>query len=290
LKHYESSIALAAAALMAIVLAAPLVSAQSPRANPPLLAQAQTSQDPTAAGIEKYRQMLQDGNPAELTSAKGEDLWKAKRGTNNASLETCDLGKGAGVVKGAYAQLPRYFADTNLVMDFESRVVHCMVTIQGMERAPLVNKPYSAAGETATDLEALTAYVVEESRGTTIAIPQQHAKEKEAFARGEQMFFYRGGPYDFSCASCHAADNQRIRLQDLPNLTKREPAQRAFATWPAYRVSQGALRTMQWRIYDCFRQQRFPELIYLSPASVDLITYLGVLAAGGKMDSPAIKR
>ena len=270
---------------IATTIAATIVCLSVPTAT---LAQAQ--QDKTIAEIEKYRQMLQDGNPAELTSAKGEDLWKVKRGPKNASLETCDIGKGPGVVKGAYAQLPRYFADSDQVMDFESRLVHCMVTIQGMERAQVVKKPYSGAGDSATDLEALTAYVVEESRGAPITVPQVHAKEIEAFRRGEKMFFYRGGPYDFSCASCHAVDNQRIRLQDLPNLTKREPAQRAFATWPAYRVSQGAVRTMQWRIYDCFRQQRFPELVYLSPASVDLITYLGVLAAGGKMDSPAIKR
>jgi sulfur-oxidizing protein SoxA len=47
---------------------------------------------------------------------------------------------------------------------------------------------------------------------------------------------------------------------------------------------------MQWRIYDCFRQQRFPEIDYISPASIDLITFLGVRAKGGTMDSPAIKR
>jgi sulfur-oxidizing protein SoxA len=47
---------------------------------------------------------------------------------------------------------------------------------------------------------------------------------------------------------------------------------------------------MQWRMYDCFRQQRFPELKYGSQASIDLITFLGVTAKGGKMDSPAIKR
>ena len=104
------------------------------------------------------------------------------------------------------------------------------------------------------------------------------------------MFYFRGGPYDFSCATCHSNDDKRIRLQDLPNLQRSEAAQSAFATWPAYRVSQGALRTMQWRIYDCFRQQRFPELTYLSPASVDLITYLGVRAQGGTMKAPAIKR
>lgn len=247
-------------------------------------------QDKTIAEIERYREMLQDGNPAELMVAKGEDLWKQKRGPKNASLEACDLGKGPGVVKGAYVELPRYFADTGRVMDFETRLVHCMVTLQGFEHDKVIARPFSGTGQPTTELEALTAYVVEESRGATIAVPQRHPEEVASYKRGEKMFFFRGGPYDFSCASCHSIDGQRIRLQDLPNLTRPEPARRAFATWPAYRVSQGALRTMQWRLNDCFRQQRFPELKYGSKASIDLITFLGVNANGGKMDAPAIKR
>lgn len=121
-------------------------------------------------------------------------------------------------------------------------------------------------------------------------LPQSHPKEVAAYERGRETFYYRGGPYDFSCASCHSVEGQRIRLQDLPALSKPEPAQLAFSTWPAYRVSQGALRSMQWRMYDCFRQQRFPELKYGSQTSIDLITYLGVTAKGAVMDAPAIKR
>jgi sulfur-oxidizing protein SoxA len=41
----------------------------------PVMAQKTASQ-----GIDEYRAMLQDGNPAELFEAKGEDLWKQKRG------------------------------------------------------------------------------------------------------------------------------------------------------------------------------------------------------------------
>jgi sulfur-oxidizing protein SoxA len=249
-------------------------------------AQAQSAADEIA----KYRAMLADGNPAELVEAQGEELWKTKRGPNNVSLEKCDLGKGPGVIKGAYAQLPRYFKDTNAVMDFETRLVHCMVEQQGFKKEDVIKKPFSSQGERATDLEALTAYVVGESRGSKIDISQSHPKEKAAFARGQQTFFYRGGPFDFSCASCHSKTAQRIRLQDLPNLTEAADSKKAFATWPAYRVSQGAVRTMQWRINDCFRQQRFPELKYGSQTSIDLITYLGVMAKGGEMDSPAIKR
>ena len=63
----------------------------------------------TTDEIAKYRQMLADGNPAELWEARGEDLWKKKRGPKNASLEQCDIGLGAGKVKGAYTVLPKYF-------------------------------------------------------------------------------------------------------------------------------------------------------------------------------------
>jgi L-cysteine S-thiosulfotransferase len=247
-------------------------------------------QENTLQEIERYRQMLQEGNPAELLVVRGEELWNTKRGPKNVSLEQCDIGLGPGVVKGAYAQLPRYFADVDQVMDFEARLVHCMVTQQGFDRAALVKSPFSGAGQRQTDIESITTYVVENSRGATIAVPQNHPKEKAAFDRGKQLFYMRAGPYDFACSTCHGVDGQRIRLQDLPNFEKAEPAQRAFATWPAYRVSQGALRTMQWRVNDCFRQGRWPEPIFISPATIDLITFLGVKANGGKMDSPAIKR
>ncbi len=82
---------------------------------------------PTAAeGIARYREMLADGNPADLFEAKGEGLWKQKRGPKVASLERCDLGNGPGVVKGAFVELPRWFADTQRVQDLESRLLTCM--------------------------------------------------------------------------------------------------------------------------------------------------------------------
>jgi len=34
------------------------------------------------------------------------------------------------VLKGAYVELPRYFADTGKVMDLETRLVYCMKTLQ----------------------------------------------------------------------------------------------------------------------------------------------------------------
>ncbi len=262
-------------ALSAIILVAPHVQAQQ-----------KSAQD----AINEYRQSLQDGNPADLSAARGEGLWNAKRGGKSLA-ESCDIGLGIGKVKGAVAVLPKYFDDVKKVMDIESRLVHCMVAFQGAKREDFVPRTvFSSEGQRATMIEDLVAFVYDESRGEAIKVPQGHATEKASYERGKQAFYFKGGPYDFSCASCHSEDGKRIRLQDLPNLTKPGPAQAAFSQWPAYRVSQGAVRTMQWRLYDCFRQQRFPELQYLSQTSVDLITFMGVNANGGKMAAPAIKR
>jgi sulfur-oxidizing protein SoxA len=248
------------------------------------------AQTNTMDEIARYRQMLQDGNPAELLVARGEELWKTPRGPNKVSLERCDLGLGAGVVKGAYAQLPRYFADADQVLDFEGRLVYCMVALQGFKREDAVKNPYSGAGQRQTDIEAITTYVVESSRGMKIAVPQQHPKERAAFERGKYLFYMRGGPYDFACATCHGEDGLRIRTQNLPNFTKPEQAIRSYQGWPGYRMTGGVMHTLQWRMNDCFRQQRFPQPGYVSDTITALLSYMAVNSAGQVYRGPGIKR
>jgi L-cysteine S-thiosulfotransferase len=111
-----------------------------------------------ADGIAQYREMLQDGNPAELFEAKGEDLWKQKRGPKNASMEQCDLGKGPGVVAGAFVELPRFFKDTGRVQDLESRLMTCMETLQGIDAKKEVNTRSFGKGETA-NVVAMATYI-----------------------------------------------------------------------------------------------------------------------------------
>lgn len=249
-------------------------------------ASAAWAQQTTAESLAQYRQMLADDNPAELAEAKGEDLWKQPRGPKNATLAQCDLGVGAGVVKGAYVKLPRYFADTDRVQDVESRLVTCLTVIQGFSDAEAKKNPFGAN----SNMQALVAYIAGQSRGLTIDPPQSHPKEKASYAIGQQIFFYRAGTHDFSCATCHGESAKRIRLQDLPNLLEKNDAQITYATWPAYRVSQGEVRTMQHRLWDCFRQQRFPDAQYTSEAITDLTMYLARNAAGGTFNAPAVKR
>ena len=238
--------------------------------------------------IEEYRAMLQDGNPADLFEAKGEDLWKQKRGPKNVSLEKCDLGKGAGVVKGVFVELPRYFADTNKVQDLESRLLTCMENLQGFNALEIANTPFGKGEQ--NNMTALATWISAESKGMKFNLSQTHSKEKISFEVGKRLFFQRAGPHDFSCASCHGQDGTRIRLQDLPNLTKNPGDGVGFAAWPAYRVSNGQMWGMQQRLNDCYRQQRFPFPGFASDATIDLGTYLGVNSKGSASVAPAIKR
>jgi sulfur-oxidizing protein SoxA len=238
--------------------------------------------------IEKYRAMLADGNPSDLYEAAGEDIWKKPMGPKNVSLEKCDLGMGPGVVKGAYTQLPKYFKDTNKVQDLESRLVTCMSKIQGYDANEIIKAGFGKGKR--KDIEAVVAYVVAESKGMPINVVAKHPKEKQAFELGKQSFYYQGGPMDFSCASCHGADGKRIRLQDLPNITTQKGAAAGWGSWPAYRVSSGSFWTMQQRLNDCYRQQRFPEPIYTSEDTIAVSMYMAVTAQGGTMNAPGLKR
>ena len=90
--------------------------------------------------------------------------------------------------------------------------------------------------------------------------------------------------------SANLAPGKRIRLQDLPNLTKNPGDGVGFAAWPAYRISNGQMWSMQLRLNDCYRQQRFPEPKFGSDATIALSVYMGVNGNGSESIVPALKR
>jgi sulfur-oxidizing protein SoxA len=246
------------------------------------------AQKSSTDSIAEYRQMLQDGNPADLFEAKGEGLWTQKRGPKNASLEKCDLGKGPGVFKGVWVELPRYFADTGRVQDLESRLLTCMQELQGFDAQEIAKTPFGRGEQ--SNVTALATWIAAESKGMKLNLPQDHMEERKMYEVGKRLFFMRGGSHDFACATCHSQDDKRIRLQDLPNITKNPGAGNGFGAWPAYRVSNGQMWGAQLRLNDCYRQQRFPYPIFGSDATIALGVYMGVNGKGGATVAPAIKR
>jgi len=257
------------------------------------MAQAAHAQDATEKGIEKYRQMLKEdpwSNPGFLDVDRGEALWKTPAGPNNVSLEKCDLGKGPGVVDGAFAELPRYFADAKRVMDLETRMMWCMEKLQGIKHADLVKNPYPSGGQPTKDFGAIAVYVASKSSGMKFAAKLDKPEEKAAVDMGHAIFFRRQGPHDFSCATCHNDSGKRIRLQGLPHLSEAKEAKDVVGQWPAYRVSTTQVMTMQHRLYDCYWQMRMPKPEIGTDLSVALISYLVKNAEGGDITVPGLKR
>ena len=239
--------------------------------------------------IQRYRQMIAEGSPAELFELEGETLWKKPQGPKNVSLEKCDLGRGPGVLKGAYARLPRYFKDADRVMDLETRLLYCMTTLQGRSREEATKRVFGSADQP-SEMESLSAYIAAQSRGMKLDPGLTHPKEKQSIQLGRALYFHRTGSWDFSCASCHGEEGKRIRMQDLPVMYKPEYARPVIATWPAYRVSTSQFVTLQWRMNDCYRQMRTPEPNFASETTVALIHFLTATAKGETYNGPGSKR
>lgn len=242
--------------------------------------------------IEKYRAMINDpmANPGYLFVDRGEVLWSQKRGAKNVSLETCDLGEGPGKLEGAFAKLPRFFADADRVMDLEQRLLWCMQKIQELDTADVLRRRFGSPSNT-SDLQDLTAFIANKSNGMKYEPQLKHPKEAEMLAAGEALFYRRAGQMDFSCATCHGEDGKRIRLQGLPNFSKAgKDAKDTMGSWPTYRVSQSQVRTMQHRLWDCYRQMRHPVPEFGSDGITALTVYMVKMAEGGEIQVPSIKR
>ncbi len=230
--------------------------------------------------------MMMPDNPAYDLIEQGEALFKQARGPKNASLEKCDLGKGPGVVKGAYVELPRYFADTRQVMDLESRLVYCMKTLQGFtDDDPAIKKRHGSD----SDMMKLQTYIGSQSNGMPWNPPMKHPMEKAMRNAGEVMFYRRSGPMDFNCATCHAQTGKRIRASVLPNVNVPEEWTKAIS-WPAHRVSHDHARSSQHRVLECLWQMRYPNIKPGSDASIALISFWTDAARGQPAIVPDLKR
>ena len=163
-----------------------------------------------------------------------------------------------------------------------------METLQGFDAEQIRTTPYGQGEQ--TTIPALATWVAAESKGMKFNLPQTHAEEKRMFELGKKLFYFRSGTHDFACATCHAQEGKRIRLQDLPNLTTQVGAVTGFGAWPAYRVSNGQMWSMQLRLNDCYRQQRFPYAVFGSDVSAALGVYLGVTSKEAVAFAPAIRR
>ncbi len=230
--------------------------------------------------------MMMDDSPAQWLIEEGEALFKKPRGPKNVSLEGCDFGKGAGVIKGAYVELPRYFADSGKVMDIQTRLIYCMKELQGFTDAdPAVKKIHGSD----SDQMKLQTYIAAQSNGMKWNPPMNHPLEKALRDAGEVMFYRRSGLMDFSCDTCHGQTSKRIRASVLSNNAIPQEWTKSIS-WPTFRVSQQHVRSSQHRLMECVWQMRQAPIVEGSDASIALITFWTDAARGQPAILPDMKR
>jgi len=275
-----------AAGCAALLLLSQSIDADVVRAPEEVLGELIESHDSTYLTQSQQNIMMMPDNPALWTADEGEALFNEQRGPNNISLETCDLGKGPGVVEGAYVELPRYFADTGRVMDLESRLVYCMTTIQGFSPDdPEVKQRHGSD----SDMMKLQTFIASKSSGLPWNPPLDHPLEQAMRDAGEVMFYRRAGTSDFSCATCHTGTGNRIRASVLPNINEPHEWTKAIS-WPAFRVGQQNVRSSTHRVRGCYWQMRQPQITPGSDAAIALMSYWTDAARGQPAILPDKKR
>ncbi|SHK53038.1 sulfur oxidation c-type cytochrome SoxA [Thermocrinis minervae] len=237
--------------------------------------------------VQEANRMLAEGlNPAEYWYETGKELFKKYK------LDKCDFGLGPGVVKGALAQLPRYFDDAKRVMDLETRLAYCLEKYAGMKKEDVVKFAKQCWGKTNcySEYDALVTYISMESNGYKVNVNLKDPRVKAEYEKGKALFYARRGPWDFNCAVCHAGQKeQRIRATALWSID-RDEAKQVVTKFPIYRVSWNQVFPMHYRYAECLRQMRWPELEPFSEYAVAMSTFLYGSANGAVIKIPGIGR
>jgi sulfur-oxidizing protein SoxA len=249
-----------AACVLAFALAAPALAAEG------------IQQGERKSGFETMSRELQTlqrddlANPAMLTAAEGERLWRVPPGAA-PSCQSCH-GDASVSMRGVSARHPAFDPTRGGPLRLTSRIAQCRTQRQSMP----------AAG---ADLIALEAYVALQSRGMALA-PVDDPRLAPALAEGRAQFFRRRGQLDLSCAQCHD-DNHGKRLGGSV-IPQGHPT-----GYPLHRLEWQGTDTLARRLRNCLTGIRAEPLAPDGPEATALELYLRHRAAGMPSDAPAVR-
>jgi sulfur-oxidizing protein SoxA len=209
-------------------------------------------------------------NPGTLAVLDGEALWNLRAGTANVSCADCH-GDAAVSMKGVAARYPAFDTASGGPVDLEQRINLERI---GRQHAPPLK--YENA-----DLLALSAFVARQSRGASIAPPQDE-RLAPYVAAGRAFFNERQGQLNLSCALCHD-DNWGRRLAG--NVVP----QGHPTGYPLYRLEWQRLGSLQRRLRNCISGMRAETPDYGAPEYVNLELFLMRRAAGMAMEAPGVR-
>lgn len=223
-----------------------------------------------------YAELL-ESNPAEMEVAEGEQLF-------SDLIPTASYAKMLGVKE---KDLPKHLAGFPRYVEGAKKVVTIAQTIQ--MAAASVGKPVPKLES--KEMVKMSAYVKSLANGQKTSIDVKANKHMvEMMKLGQQVFEERRGGRGLSCNNCHSADivGQRLRMQPLPDLGAKETA--AAGTWPAYRMTQSQMVTLDKRMQQCMKNALLAEIPLGSKEIVALEVYVTNKTKGNEISVPSVKR
>ncbi|MDO9207366.1 MAG: sulfur oxidation c-type cytochrome SoxA [Sulfuricurvum sp.] len=223
-----------------------------------------------------YTEMLEN-NPAAMEVAEGEELFTSLIGQ-------AAYAKMLGVKE---KDLPKTIANFPRFVKSAGKVVTLSQTLQ-MAMAD-VGKPVLKLES--KEVVKMTAYVKSLANGQKTSIDvKANPHMKEMMTLGQSVFEERRGGRGLSCNSCHSSDviGQRLRMQPLPDLGAKETA--AAGTWPAYRMTQSQMVTLDKRMQQCMKNALLAEIPLGSKEMVALEVYVTNKTKGNEIQIPGLKR
>ena len=223
-----------------------------------------------------YAEMVEN-NPASMDLAEGEEMF-------NRMIGVDAYAKMVGVKT---KDLPKFIAGFPRLIKPAGKVVTLAQSLQmGMaDRNQTVPKLES------DEIVKMSGYVKSLANGQKTNIDIKANKQiQEMHALGQSVFEEPRGGRGLSCNSCHSADivGSRLRMQPLPDLGAKETA--AAGTWPAYRMTQSQMVTLDKRMQQCMKNALLAEIPLGSKKIVALEVYVTNKTKGNAIQIPGLKR
>jgi len=213
---------------------------------------------------------IEEFPPYETSIDNGHEMWDTPF-ANGKTYQDC-FPDGPAVEN----QYPRWDKDRGMVVTLPLAINECREA-NGEEPLPYLKG----------DIAELLAYMTFESRGqvTNVEIPDDDPRALEAYEKGKQVWFARRGQFNFSCASCHAANSgTTLRTEIL------SPGYGHTTHFPVYRSKWGEMGTLHRRYSGCFKQVRAKPYEPQGEEFRDLEYFMTYMNNGLELNGPGARK
>jgi len=234
-----------------------------------------------------YAEMVEN-NPAAMDLAEGEEVFNSLIGQEAYAKV---LGVSVKDLPETIAGFPRMLTATPKYDFTFPKTMRKVVTLSQSLQMALADRDKKVFKLKDKEMINMTAYVKSLANDLKTNIDVKANKQmQEMHALGQTVFEERRGGRGLSCNSCHSADvvGQRLRMQPLPDLGAKETA--AAGTWPAYRMTQSAMVTLDKRMQQCMKNALLAEIPLGSKEIVALEVYVTNKTKGNAIQIPGLKR